>query len=98
ARTTEPAMPTPASLTPKSSAAKLTVCVKSVLTNAEDIEAAASSPSTVSARGSRRSGGAHHGVVSVYSWWGLVGADPRRASAQRRGRPKTHANQGSDQR
>ena len=68
ARTTEPATPTPVSLTPKSSAAKFTVWVNSVLTNADDIDAAASSPSTVSARGSRRSGGAHHGVGAAWAW------------------------------
>ena len=68
ARTTEPATPTPVSLTPKSSAAKLTVWVNSVLTNADDIDAAASRPSTVSARGSRRSGGAHHGVGAAMAW------------------------------
>ena len=79
ARTNEPATPTPVSLTPKSSAAKLTVWVNSVLTNADDIDAAASSPSTVSARGSRRSGGAHHGVGAARAW--CVG----RASAPRRG-------------
>ena len=98
ARTIEPAIPRPASLTPKSSAAKFTVWVNSVLTNADDIDAAASRPSTVSARGSSRSGGAHHGVGAACSWAGWVGAAPRRASAHRTGRANTHANQGSDHR
>ena len=91
-------MPTPLSLTPKSSAAKLTVWVNSVLTNAEDIDAAASRPSTVSVRGSRRSGGAHHGVAVACVGGGWVGGAPRRASDQRSGSAKTQANHGSDQR
>ena len=78
-RTIEPAMPMPVSPTPKSSAAKLTVCVKSVLTKADDIDAAASSPSTVMARVSRRSGGAHHGVGATWSCSAWVSAAPRRA-------------------
>src|SRR5262249_9730972 len=98
ARTTEPAMPTPASLTPKSSAAKFTVWVNIVFTKAEDIDAAASRPSTVRARGSRRSGGAHHGVGSAYSVCGRVGDVPRRPIDHRSGSAKTHANHGSDQR
>ena len=80
--------------TPKSSAAKLTVWVNSVLTNADDIDAAASSPSTSSVRGSSRSGGAHHGVRVVYSSCGCVGAVPRRAIDQRTGSANTHANHG----
>ena len=58
-RTTAPAMPIPVLSTPKSSAAKLTVWVNSVLTNAALIEAAASRPSTSTCVGSSRSGGAH---------------------------------------
>jgi hypothetical protein len=46
ARTIAPAMPIAVSLAPKSSAAKFTVCVKSVLTNAALIDAAASRPTT----------------------------------------------------
>ena len=96
ARTTEPAMPTPASPTPKSSAAKLTVWVNSVLTNADDIDAAASRPSTVSIRGSRRSGGAHHGVLVACSTGGWVGSARRRPSVQRTGRANSQANHGSE--
>ncbi len=47
-RTKAPAMPIPVLSTPKSSAAKLTVWVNSVLTKAALIEAAASRPSTSS--------------------------------------------------
>ncbi len=97
ARTTDPAMPMPLSPTPKSSAAKLTVWVNRVFMNAEDIDAAASRPSTFSARGSMRSGGAHHGVV-IGPACGRVGAMPRRAIVQRRGSANTHANHGSDHR
>ena len=94
ARTTEPAMPTPLSLMPKSSAAKLTVWVNSVLTNADDIDAAASRPSTSSVRGSRRSGGAHHGVRVENSVCAFVGAAPRRAIDHRTGSANTQANHG----
>ena len=98
ARTIEPATPTPVSPTPKSSAAKLTVWVNSVLTNADDIDAAASRPSTVSARGSRRSGGAHHGVGRQVVVVG-VGRAPRPGgrAPSARGRANSHANHGSDQ-
>ena len=72
ARTREPPTATPVSPTPKSSAANATVWVNNVLTNADDIEAAASRPSTVSWRGSRRSA-YHHGVGDVVDG-GLVGA------------------------
>ena len=87
----------PPSPTPKSSAAKFTVCVNSVLTNAEDIEAAASRPSTVRPRGSSRSGGAHHGVGARWSWAAWVGADPRRPIDHRSGSANTQANHGNDQ-
>ena len=60
-RTITPATAWPLSPIPKSSAAKLTVCVNSVLTNAADIDAAASRPSTLTWIGVSRSGGAHGG-------------------------------------
>ncbi len=68
ARTIDPPTPTPTSPTPKSSAANSTVWVNSVLTKAEAIDAAARRPSTLIARGSRRSGGAHHGVGGTSPW------------------------------
>ena len=99
ARTTAPAMPMPVSPTPKSSAAKLTVWVNSVLMNADDIDAAASSPSTrelarVEPVG-RRPPRASAMAWSVGRW---VGAAPRRAIAQRTGSANSQANHGSDQR
>ena len=51
ARTTAPATLNPKLPTSKSSAANWAVCVKSVLVNADDIEAAASNPSTSAWRG-----------------------------------------------
>ncbi len=98
ARTIAPATPTPPSLTPKSVAAKLTVWVNRVLTNADDIDAAARIPSTRSWRGSSRSGGAHHGVGAPVSWWACPGRRPRRPIAHPRGSANSHANHGSDQR
>ena len=58
---TAPATPWPQLPMPKSSAAKFTVWVNSVLTNAAVSEAAARRPRTRTSRSSRRSGGAHHG-------------------------------------
>ncbi len=95
ARTSDPPTPTPVSPMPKSSAANATVWVNRVLTNADDIDAAASSPSTVSRRGSSRSGGAHHGVGTAWTWAAWVGAAPRRAIAHRTGRANSQANHGS---
>ena len=79
ARTTAPATLNPKLPTSKSSAANWAVCVKSVLVNADDIEAAASSPSTSAWRASIWSGGAHHGVRSGRDRSGRRAATPSRA-------------------
>ena len=95
ARTIDPPTPTPTSPTPKSSAANSTVWVNSVLTKAEAIDAAARRPSTLIARGSRRSGGAHHGVGGTSPWWSVwVRAAPRRPSAARTGMANSQPNHG----
>ena len=60
-RTITPPTPWPVLPMPKPSAAKFTVWVNSVLANAADSDAAASSPSSRAWRGVSRSGGAHHG-------------------------------------
>ena len=86
-RTTAPAMPMPVSLTPKSSAAKLTVWVNSVLTNAALIEAAASSPTTSSWVESRRSGGAHQRPVRALAGQRPAGPAIGTASRTRGCRP-----------
>ena len=87
ARTRLIALPKPVSPTPKSSAANWAVWVKSVFVNADDIDAAASNPSTSPWRASIWSGGAHHG--GVVRW--MV---PLRASAHRTGSANSQANQG----
>ena len=87
-RTITPPTPCPNLPMPKSFAAKLAVCVNSVLANAELIEAAASRPSNSACRGSRRSGGAHQGCAP----WVLT--RPCRPIVRRTGRLNNHPNQG----
>ena len=89
-RTITPPTPWPRSSIPNPSAAKLAVCVNSVLANAAAIDAAASSPSVATFRCVSRSGGDHHGTASS--------ACGRWRKVPRTGKANNHPNHGMSMR